>query len=80
MKVDTARKAEVCGCKEARKGKTRLGRWQTFLARSVDGRLKISARAEIVLPKPISSARIPPLLDPVSIAFNHVKAIFWCSY
>jgi hypothetical protein len=52
----------------------------TLRARSEDGRLKINAREEMVFPKPISSARMPPLLVPSSIAFSQLKAIFWCSY
>lgn len=52
----------------------------TLHKRSEDGRQRIRARVLIVLPSPMSSAKMPPLLVPSSIDFSHVRASFWCSY
>lgn len=48
----------------------------TLRARSVGGRLKRRAKAVMVFPSPISSARIPPLFVPSSCDFTHVNASF----
>src|SRR5277367_2281440 len=52
------------------------GALHTFRRLSSDGRERISARALIVLPRPMSSAKMPPLLVPSSICFNQAKASF----